>query len=646
VRDVGTSICFVDAQIASAPLTPSHLAGGYHVPMMDRAHRLLAEAYGYSTFRGEQAAVIEAVLAGRDCLVLMPTGGGKSVCYQVPSVLREGMGIVISPLIALMRDQVSALTQIGIRAAYLNSAQSRTEQDRVLRDIANGALDLLYVAPERLLQPQTLAYLAPRRVALIAIDEAHCVSQWGHDFREDYLGLDILATHFPGVPRMALTATANEQTRQEIVTRLGLTDPACFVSGFDRPNIRYSVAAKTDARRQLMEFLEPRRGEAGIVYCLSRRSVDGTAQLLSDRGFAALPYHAGLGAAERSAHQDRFLRDDGVVIVATIAFGMGIDKPDVRFVAHLDLPKSIESYYQETGRAGRDGLPAEAWMVYGLHDVVRLARMIAQSPAEERFKRIEREKLDALLGWCESTRCRRQSLLQYFGEQHPVACGNCDVCLNPPKTWDATVAAQKVLSCVFRTGQRFGPAHVVDVLRGKNSEKIEKHGHTSLSTFGIGTELSEGQWRSVIRQLLVRGYLRADADRFGGLVMTEVSRPLLRGDVRLDLREDPVAAGQTRKRRQARLVAAADAELWDALRDCRRQLADSQGVPPYVIFHDATLAEMLAVRPRTHTELLALTGVGRTKLERYGDAFLTVLNREPDTSSADAHNVGADAQQL
>jgi len=599
--------------------------------MMDRARKLLSETYGYSAFRGQQYDVIESALAGRDCLVLMPTGGGKSLCYQLPSLLRGGTGIVISPLIALMRDQVAALTQLGIRAAYLNSSLSPREQADVLDAVAAGALDLLYVAPERLLQPRTLERLTPLRIALIAIDEAHCVSQWGHDFRQDYLGLDVLREHFPGVPRMALTATADDRTRDEIVARLALTEPIRFIGGFDRPNIRYSVSVKTDARAQLLEFLASHRGEAGIVYCLSRRSVDGVAQWLQGEGFDALPYHAGLPGAQRSAHQDRFLRDDGVVVVATIAFGMGIDKPDVRFVAHLDLPKSVESYYQETGRAGRDGLPAEAWMVYGLPDVVRMSRMIDQSEGDERFKRIERDKLDALLGWCESTQCRRHSLLQYFGEDSAPECGNCDVCLNPPHTWDATVAAQKLLSCVVRTGARFGPGHVIDVLLGKQTDKIAKHGHDALSTFGIGGELTDAQWRSVIRQMLVRNYLHADVERYGALTLTEASRPLLRGELTLRLREDPTAPpARTRKRRGAQPIADTDNGLWSALRACRKQLADEQNVPPYVIFHDATLAEMVTVRPRTRSELLGLTGVGKTKLEKYGDAFLRVIQTADD----------------
>ncbi len=604
--------------------------------MMDRARKLLSDVYGYSAFRGQQHDVIEATLAGRDALVLMPTGGGKSLCYQLPSLLRAGTGIVISPLIALMRDQVEALTQLGIRAAFLNSSQSVHEQAQVFDDVEAGALDLLYISPERLLQPRTLERLIALPIALVAIDEAHCVSQWGHDFRQDYLGLDVLRDHFPNVPRMALTATADERTRDEIVTRLALTEPIRFTGGFDRPNIRYSVGVKTDARRQLLEFLAPHRDEAGIVYCLSRRSVDAVAQWLREQGFDALAYHAGLSASERSAHQDRFLRDDGVVVVATIAFGMGIDKPDVRYVAHLDLPKSVESYYQETGRAGRDGLPAEAWMVYGLADVVRMSRMIDQSDSGDRVKRIERDKLDALLGWCEVTQCRRHSLLKYFGEASAPACGNCDVCLNPPLTWDATVAAQKLLSCVVRTGQRFGPGHVIDVLLGKQNEKIARNRHNTLSTYGIGAELTDAQWRSVVRQLLVRNYLHADVERYGALVLTDSSRPLLRGDVELQLREDPTAPVRSRKRRGSLPIDEADAGLWHALRACRKKLADAQNVPPYVIFHDATLAEFMTVRPRTTAEMLSVSGVGKTKLDKYGEAFLRVINAADDDAEAAA----------
>ncbi|MFW6092852.1 MAG: DNA helicase RecQ [Pseudomonadota bacterium] len=588
---------------------------------------LLRRVYGYDAFRGSQEAVIEAAVAGQDCLVLMPTGGGKSLCYQIPALLRSGLGIVVSPLIALMRDQVEALRQLGVRAAYLNSSQAGDERRRVQRALEAGELELLYVAPERLLQPGTLEWLAARPVSLIAIDEAHCVSSWGHDFRHDYLALDRLREVFPEVPRMALTATADPRTREDIVRRLALTEPARFVAGFDRPNIRYQVEPKGEARRQLAAFLESRRGQSGIVYCLSRRGVESTARWLVERGYTALPYHAGLPAAVRDEHQGRFLREEGVVIVATIAFGMGIDKPDVRFVAHLDLPKSVEAYYQETGRAGRDGEPADAWMVYGLKDVVRLSQMVDQSPAGEDHKRIEREKLQSLLAWCEVTRCRRAALLAYFGERHPGECGNCDVCLAPPRTWDATEAAQKLLSCVYRTGQRFGAGHVIDVLRGADTEKVRQWEHQTLSTFGIGADLDGAGWRGVVRQLLVQGYLLADPERFGALRLTPRSRVLLRGEVSLHLREDSSPRKRARARRAAvpATVPEGGEALWQALREERRSLAEEEGIPPYAVFHDATLREMVRMRPATSEQMLEISGVGAAKLARFGDAFLEVI---------------------
>jgi ATP-dependent DNA helicase RecQ len=597
------------------------------------AQELLRRVFGYEHFRGSQARIIDSVVAGRDCLVIMPTGGGKSLCYQLPALLRAGLGIVVSPLIALMQDQVQALRQLDVAAGCLNSAQSPAQRDAVLRQIESGELELLYVAPERILQEETLTFLSRRPVALIAIDEAHCVSAWGHDFRQDYLALDQLRRHFPGVPRLALTATADQRTRDDIVARLALDDPRIFVEGFDRPNIRYRVEGKTDPRGQLRRFLADHGGEAGIVYCLSRRSVEQTAAWLVEQGVDALPYHAGLAPDVRADHQSRFLREDGVVMVATIAFGMGIDKPDVRFVAHLDLPKSLEAYYQETGRAGRDGAPAEAWMIYGLQDVVRLSQMMAQSQAEERHKRIEQEKLHALLGWCEVTRCRRAALLGYFGEAHPGACGNCDVCLEAPRTWDGTEAARKLLSCVYRIGQRFGAGQVIDVLRGADTEKVRQHGHQRLSTFGIGAELSVAEWRSVVRQLIVQDFLYADPDRFGALRLTASSRTLLRGEVSLELREESGRGRDDRRaaRRREAPVASADAGLWEALRARRRSLAESQGVPPYVIFHDATLAEMAERRPRNADDLLAISGVGVAKLERYGSVFLEVIREHLET---------------
>ena len=601
--------------------------------MIERARKILNEVYGYADFRGRQEEVVAAALAGRDALVLMPTGGGKSVCYQIPAVLRPGMGLVVSPLIALMQDQVAALEQIGIRARYLNSTLSYARQRLVLDEVARGDLDLLYLAPERLLQAETLEMLGAVPLSLIAIDEAHCVSQWGHDFRQDYLGLHVLRERFPGVPRLALTATADTATRRDILARLELGDAERFVSGFDRPNIRYSVRAKTDVSAQLARFLENRRGEAGIVYAMTRRKVEATAEALAGRGFKALPYHAGLPAELRKEHQSRFLREDGIVMVATIAFGMGIDKPDVRFVAHVDLPKSVEAYYQETGRAGRDGEPAEAWMVYGLQDVVRLRQMAEQSEADEAHKRIERAKLDALLGWCEVTACRRRALLEYFGDGLEDDCGNCDICLEPPRTWDGTVEAQKLLSCVYRTGQYFGAGHVIDVLRGRDTAKVRQHRHERLSTWGIGEDRSVMEWRSILRQLLVQGYLRAEAQRFGALRLTSKSRALLRGEDSVQFREDVAARRQAK--RQARTARAPSYEpapeeqpLWDALRECRSRLARDAGVPAYVIFHDATLKEMVRLRPASLEQLALLHGVGQAKLERHGAAFLEVLTQQ------------------
>lgn len=595
-------------------------------PQADSAAlNVLRQTFGYDNFRGRQGQIIADVEQGADVLVLMPTGGGKSLCYQIPALTRQGVALVVSPLIALMQDQVSALTQVGVSAAFLNSTLMPHEQAQVMHEVQQQEIDLLYIAPERLLQEQTLAALRTAKLSLIAIDEAHCVSSWGHDFRQDYLALGQLRAAFPGVPRIALTATADERTRADIVARLELQSPAIYIEGFDRPNIFYSVQAKTDARRQLAAFLSERRGEAGIVYCLSRRSVESTAEWLYQQGYAALPYHAGMPAEQRSAHQERFLREDGVIIVATIAFGMGIDKPDVRFVAHMDLPKSVEAYYQETGRAGRDGQPAEAWMIYGLQDVVRLSRMVEESQAEDAHKRMERAKLDALLGWCEVTTCRRRQLLNYFGEDLSEDCGHCDVCVRPPVTWDATEAAQKALSAVYRTGQRFGAGHVVDVLRGQRNEKVLKFGHEQLSTFGIGTEFNDTQWRSIFRQLVVRGYLFTDSARFGGLCLTEASRALLRGEIQLQLRED-MEKPKRRRERVSYTLELEDEQLMDDLKALRKELADEQGVPPYVVFHDATLLDMIARRPASLADMLNVSGVGQSKLQKYGEQFLAVLH--------------------
>ena len=593
--------------------------------------RVLERTFGYSDFRGQQEEVIRHVVDGGDCLVLMPTGGGKSLCYQIPGIVRQGTGVVVSPLIALMRDQVEALRQLGVRAACLNSSLSRREAMDTEAAVRAGSLDLLYVAPERLLGERTLELLAGARLSLLAIDEAHCVSQWGHDFRPEYLRLSALRGHFPDVPRIALTATADGLTRREIVDRLGLRGAPVFVSGFDRPNIRYGVVPKNNARAQFRSFLDRRhRGDAGIVYCLSRKKVDATAEWLRGEGVDALPYHAGLGAAERRRNQDRFQREEGVVMVATIAFGMGIDKSNVRFVAHLDLPKSIEAYYQETGRAGRDGLPASAWMVYGLREVVTLRNMVESSDAGEARKRLEVRKLDAMLGYCELTTCRRQTLLAYFGETLPEPCGNCDNCLTPVDAWDATEASQKAMSCVVRTGQRFGAAYLIDVLRGRETDRIRRFGHDRLPTHGVGADLSPREWRSVFRQLVVRGLLSVDMEGFGSIRLTDESWPVLRGETPVRMRRDarPTKAARRRGSRADHPPpdpATWDEGLWEALRAHRLELARAQGVPPYVIFHDATLREMVERRPANSEQLARITGVGETKLERYGEDFLGVI---------------------
>ena len=590
--------------------------------LIERAQELLRNVFGFDNFRGRQVEVVTAALAGRDALVLMPTGGGKSLCYQLPAMIRPGVGLVVSPLIALMQDQVSALKQFGVRAEFLNSSLSWPEQCEILDAVSAQALDLLYLAPERLLQEETLERLGHIDSAIIAIDEAHCVSQWGHDFRQDYLGLNVLAKRFPGVPRMALTATADKLTRREILSRLELNGAERFISGFDRPNIRYTVQAKADANTQLLTFLRERQGQTGIVYAMTRKKVESLPSCWRAVASPLFPTTRGLSSRTRNAHQARFQYKDGVVIVATIAFGMGIDKPDVRFVAHVDLPKSMEAYYQETGRAGRDGEPAEAWMVYGLQDVVRMRKMVDQSEADEEHKRIERMKLDALLGWCEVTACRRRALLEYFGDSLVEDCGNCDICLTPPKTWDGTVEAQKLLSCVYRTGQRFGGAHVIDVLRGKDTDKALRNRHEHLSTFGIGEDRSAVQWRSIVRQLMVQGYLRSDAERYGALRLTPKSRPLLKGEEQVRLREDTSSKRAIRKtaRAPSYQVTPEDEPLWESLRELRTRLSREAGVPPYVIFHDATLMEMVRLRPSSPTELLALQGVGEKKLERHGEA--------------------------
>ena len=594
--------------------------------MEDSPLSVLQRVFGYHEFRGHQREVIDTVTDGGDALVLMPTGGGKSLCYQIPALLRPGPGIVISPLISLMDDQVGALRELGVAAAVLHSGLPPGEQAATAEALREQRLDLLYIAPERLVRPATLTLLEQCQPALFAIDEAHCVSQWGHDFRADYLELERLPEAFPGVPRIALTATAEPRTREEIARRLHLENARHFVSSFDRPNIRYRITRKEKPRQQLLQLLrEEHSGDAGIVYCLSRRRVDTVAQWLREKGVDALPYHAGLSAEERRRNQQRFLHEDGVVMVATIAFGMGIDKPDVRFVAHLDLPRSIEGYYQETGRAGRDGEPATAWMTYGLEDVIKRRQMVDGSEGSEQFKRLERQRLDAMLGLCEITSCRRRTLLDYFGETLREDCGNCDTCLNPPPTRDATEEARKALSCVYRTGQRFGVNHVIDVLRGGDTDKIRQHGHKHLSTWGIGSDFSAQQWRSIFRQLVALGLLRVDAEGFGALQLTEACRPVLRGEQPLHLREDVRESSGTRRRQRDQEIAEADQPLWQALRALRRRLAERDGVPPYAIFNDRTLREMIERRPLHAHELLSVTGVGETKLARFGEDFLAVL---------------------
>jgi len=609
------------------------------------ARTVLRRVFGYDRFRESQQAIVDHVVAGGDALVLMPTGAGKSLCYQIPALMRAGTGLVISPLIALMQDQVEALRQLGVRAAYLNSALDAQGAMAVERAFLAGELDLLYVAPERLLTARFLALLDEAPVALFAIDEAHCVSQWGHDFRPEYRELNLLHERWPQVPRIALTATADPPTQREIVERLALEDARVFLSSFDRPNIRYRVVQKDDSKRQLLDFLADHADESGIVYCLSRRKVDEISTWLAGRGITALPYHAGMPADERAANQRRFVREDGVVMVATIAFGMGIDKPDVRYVAHLDLPKSLEGYYQETGRAGRDGDPAAAWMAYGLGDVVTLRQMIENSESGEERKRLERRKLDTLLGYCESTRCRRQTLLANFGEHYRLACGNCDNCLDPPRTYDATELVQKALSAVYRTGQRFGVVHLIEVLRGGEGERIRTFGHDNLSVYGIGRDLDERQWRGVFRQVVALGLLDVDVEGYGALRLTAASRAVLTGGERVQLREDQPR--ERRRKRDAKAAAkatsasnarATDATpsalppaqtqlLYDALRTWRSGRAREQNVPAYVIFPDATLHAIAHTAPGDLEALRGISGVGSVKLGRYGAEVVALVDQ-------------------
>ena len=603
------------------------------MPTPSSALGILRDVFGYPAFRGEQADIIGHVAGGVDALVLMPTGGGKSLCYQIPALLRPGCAIVVSPLIALMQDQVDALTQLGVKAACLNSTLDWREAQAVEQAMFSGNIDLVYIAPERLLLDRTLALLdalyEAGKLALFAIDEAHCVSQWGHDFRPEYLQLSALHERYPKVPRIALTATADQATRNEMLQRLGLGDARVFLSSFDRPNIRYTVVEKDNARKQLLGFLAGRQGQAGIVYCLSRKKVEETAEWLSAQGYPALPYHAGLPAAERAANQRRFLREEGLIMCATIAFGMGIDKPDVRFVAHLDLPKSIEAYYQETGRAGRDGEPSEAWMAYGMQDVALQHARIAESGAAEGQKILESQRLTALLAYCEAPRCRRQVLLNYFGEER-APCGNCDVCDNPPELWDGTQAAQKALSAIFRTGMRFGVTHLIDVLRGKATDKVTQWNHDQLPTFGVGADLDDHAWKSVFRQLAAAGLVHVDMAEHGALQLTEAAREVLKGQRSVQLRRPAKRKSAPSKTSRAPLsdLSAADEALFQLLRQWRADTAREQGVPAYVILHDKTLRELAEVRPVSHGLLAGITGMGSAKIEHYGAELLELIRNE------------------
>lgn len=589
---------------------------------------VLHRVFGYESFRDQQEEIVRHVIGGGDALVLMPTGGGKSLCYQIPALCRTGTAIVISPLIALIQDQVAALKEAGVNAAGLHSGLSWPDARQILRDLESGNLDLLYVAPERLVQDGFLDLLDRARIALFAIDEAHCVSQWGHDFRPDYRALSLIGSRYPGIPRIALTATADPPTRVDIQKQLGLTEARQFVSGFDRPNITYRIVPKLEPRNQLLKLIQDEHaGDAGIVYCMTRRKVEETAAWLSERGIAALPYHAGMDSGLRESNQRRFLDEEGLVMTATVAFGMGIDKPNVRFVAHLDLPKSIEAYYQETGRAGRDGLPSTAWMSYGLSDVTLLRQLIEGSDADEMHKRAERLKLDAMLSYCETTDCRRVVLLRALGEELPEPCGNCDTCLTPVESWDAGDAARKALSAVYRTGQMFGVEHLIDVLLGEATEKVRRHRHEQVKTFGVGAELSRPDWRSIYRQLIAKGLIGVDVEGHGGLHLTEAAKPVLLDGGALRLRRDPAKRSSSKPSRSGteRTIPPEHKEMWDKLRALRLTLARDHGVPPYVIFHDATLVDMLRMSPRSLDELGRVPGVGRTKLERYGDAFLEAL---------------------
>ncbi len=603
---------------------------------MSQALEILNSHFGYESFRFQQQKIIDTLINGQDALVLMPTGGGKSVCYQIPAIIRQGVGIVISPLIALMQDQVDALEQNGVKASFLNSTLTNEQQYRVKQQLLNSEIDLLYVAPERAMTEDFLQLLQQSEISLFAIDEAHCVSQWGHDFRRDYQNLYRLHDLFPEIPRIALTATADKRTRHEIEQQLNLQQAEKFIHSFDRPNIFYQISEGQNNRQRLWNFIEKNHPEdAGIIYCLSRKQVESTAEWLSKKGRNALPYHAGLDKETRALNQKRFLQEENIIIVATIAFGMGIDKPDVRFVAHLNLPKNIESYYQETGRAGRDGQPASAWLAYGLQDVITLRQMTQDTDADESHKRNVHQKLEAMLGLCEQTRCRRQTILNYFDEATDKPCGNCDNCLSPPETWDATEASRMALSCIFRTGQRFGVNYLIDVLLGKDHPRIIQNGHDKVSTFGIGSFLSNAEWHSIYRQLIALGYISSDVDSFGAIKLDPVCKPLLKGEETLLLRKQQVELFKEKSKDKKSKVRLADQELFDALRELRKQLADNQGVPPFVILHDKTLQEICSRRPGTLDQLENISGIGTKKLELYGADILKVVSQYPLEESLD-----------
>ena len=597
---------------------------------MKSAKQVLKSSFGYDAFRHSQEEIIQTLLDGEDALVLMPTGGGKSLCYQIPALVREGTAVVVSPLIALMQDQVDALKQLGVKAAFINSSQTNAETKEIEQQLLAGELALIYIAPERLLMRKMLAMLSQCQIALFAIDEAHCVSQWGHDFRQEYQQLKILHEQFPSVPRIALTATADQRTRDEIISQLGLDNAKVFINSFDRPNIHYAISEGNNPKNRLWEFLKQHhQDDAGIIYCLSRKKVEAIAQWLNDQGRDALPYHAGLSQQVRQRNQQMFLRGEGVIIVATIAFGMGIDKPDVRFVAHLNLPKSIEAYYQETGRAGRDGQAANAWMAYGLQDVITLRQFLQDSKADEAHKRVEQHKLESMLGLCELISCRRQAILAYFGEQSDSKCGQCDNCQNPPAQWDATEDVRKALSCVYRTGQRFGVNYIIDVLLGKFDERIQKNTHDKLSTFGLGQHKTGLEWRSIFRQLIALGYVDIDVTRYGALCLSESCRTLLEGKEKLALREYELSVEKDKSSKKKHDVRPQDEGLWTALRALRVRLAEGLGVPPYLVFHDTTLKEMVKKRPVSKVKMALISGVGEQKLKRYGDDFITEISKHP-----------------